>query len=347
MVDAGTGQPDQPHDKPPAPATLAVNRNGDEANTRRERDKQHERTDDRRQIFMVVFTGVIAGATLIYAWIAGWQLKTMGDQANADATAAATSSAQIHRELVKLNAFAYQAKVQAIAEGKAAAEEKIAANSARDAANTADAALQRQGVEFSQQLATIKESVGEENRFASASEKSSAISTRALADHEDEQRANITMVGSVVYDKGVLTIGVQFRNIGQTAARQVRVSFSFNGYPASYREPVAGRQDDVFRNALRAKGQSIAFIAAGDNITPTIKVAVSSATWEAMKQSPGGWVLAARTTYGDIYSRSHWANFCTFQVGHDIAGFCPYHNDQGDFPAKLANGRHRGKTPGE
>jgi cytoskeletal protein RodZ len=358
LVDAEQGHPDQPENKPQPPPALGVNSDANKANARRKREDQQQRAEsrlrDKRDKRMVWFTGVIAFATLVYAGISAWQLVTMHSQLVEQISESSANSTQVDRQLRKLNASVYEQGVLAKAGAKAAAEEKIAADAARKAADTATAAFQSQGVQFSQQLGTIKKSVVAENRFASASEKASVISTRALADHEAEQRANVTLFGFVNYDKGTLTVGVRAQNAGVTTARQVNISFLLKGYgTAGNRQELIRRQNDTFAQMMRtAPGgpslpQSVAYLSPSASVAPQTTPQLPEATWATMKHIAGGWVLVARVTYGDIYGVSHWTNLCTHQAGNDTAIFCPSHNDQDNNTEPHGRTSVRPKSPGE
>jgi hypothetical protein len=356
LADEQNRRPDQPEDNPQSPPSLGVNRNADEADARREREKQHERADKRRQIWMVVFTGVIALATLVYTGVSARQLITMNNQLTEAKAEASSNSDAIKAQLRKLNASVYDQGRLAIAGAKAAMAAKSAAETAATALVNGQAEFSGQMAINGAQLRAMKKGVNEENRFAAASEKSSSISARTLADHEAEQRANVALFGSVSYASGQGNVAVQAINIGQTSARQVRVAFSFRGYsPAATQAEVIRRQGDLFSMLLRqvafnapqhASPESVAYLAPARDVTLNGVIPnMPEATWEMLRHGRGGWVLVARVTYDDIYGGSHWTNLCTYEVGGDTAQNCPSHNDQGDYTKPhLHNARPLGTT---
>jgi hypothetical protein len=336
LVDANEGRGNKPDNKERTPPALAVNSNMDETDAGRQTEQQQETTAerlrDKRDKRMVYFTGVIAFATVVYAGISAWQLITINSQLIEQKREAGDSGKQLDRELRKLNAFAYEAGVQARAESKAAAATKSAAETANAALANANAQFSKQMAANNSQLTAMKHGVDQENRFASASERSSAYAARSLADHEAEQRANVTLIGIANQNSGVATIGVQSQNIGPTVAVQVKVTYYFEGYPkGATRQELIWRQDYVFAQVLRTQGplpESVAYLAPNGTAAPKSTVRISDAIWNLWKHYLGGWVLAARVTYFDIYGVPHWTNFCTYEVGNDSATYCPSHNDQ-------------------
>jgi hypothetical protein len=349
LVDAGTGQPDQPQDEPPAPPTLAVNRNGDEADARREREKQHERTDNRRQIMMVVFTGVIAGATLIYAWIAGWQLKTMGDQVSAEATAAANSSSQINRELLKLNAFAYQAKVQAKAEGKAAA-------AAQSAASTAGSALSQSKAAASEQIRRLDESVAAANKLAGASEKTAESSKAAIVENARqfliESRPYVELVATgESWDGDSLDIAYYIKNYGRTPAYHVTIQAIQKPYTLVHPVPINLREWDTFRTMKDRRyslSRSLPGIEAGDLAHSDRYKGITyfESDLGYVKSNPATWFFAGYIHYYDALGNPYLADFCWVRGVGGAADYCAGHNDP-DIPisSQASKRAHRLKTP--
>jgi hypothetical protein len=341
----GQGQPpgNAPAPSPPisTPPPVGAAQGGEDNNGSHGRQETRRQYDPAKNPFwhvtfpnytMAAFTGGIFFATCAYIVVTHSQLHEMNNQLWEQKHEARATSAQLNRQLSKINA-------------QVSAEETTAA-AAESAADTAVSTLNESRAANIEQLAALTKSINEQNRMATATEKGTTTSARALADHEDEQRANVRMIGSVNYSSGTLSVGVQFRNIGQTAGRQVRATFAFSGYPRNNRSTVSERQDAAFNNALKERAQTVAFLGAGDTISPAFSIPnVPDGVWEYLKQTPGGWVLAARVTYADIYGRSHWTNFCTYQVGHDQAQYCASHNDQGDFPSvHKPSGRSPKKT---
>jgi hypothetical protein len=246
------------------------------------------------------------------------------------------------------------AKSEATAAATEAADETKSANAARDAVRIAATAqagqvaqAKAEAAQSSQQLEAIKKSVAEQGRFAAASERGTVVSARALADHEAEVRAHIKIDGSVDDSSGAIVATVYLHSSGQTAARQIVVNAGFRPYGWGATPGGAiQRQNEVFSRMLLATPQRFAYLSPGDGHSLTMTVpSVPVAVWNTVKHTPGGWVLVGMAEYDDIFGRSHLTSFCTYEIGADNAGYCPFHNGESDYTKPSRRSTHRRKKP--
>ncbi|HTA40516.1 MAG TPA: hypothetical protein VK760_15630 [Candidatus Acidoferrales bacterium] len=295
---------------------------GDRADVGRQ---QNQLSDNSRKkgftdYWMVLFTGGICLAAVISAVIAHEQYVAMNGQLDA-------MKSQLAQQ--KSDAVSSERNF-----GRQLNSNRINLNAQiRSNTDNLNSQLRDEDANVTRQLAALEASLREQNRFASASEKSAGTAARALIDHEAEQRANVDLNGSVTYDSGQLHVSMQLHNIGPTAARQLRMGFLLSPNTLGIAgKDLIKRQDESFKTLFKG-GTNIGLSYLSPSESKTLvypSVTIPQAVWDQMRSVRGGWIFVGRVTYDDIFGRSHWTNLCTFQAGGDQAQNCPFHNDQGD-----------------